>query len=237
MEFFELWEILEIDGNFGNVRVDIVKIFRSFKVVEEVLERGRVVVVLGFVGFYNGFRMIFGREGSDYIVVVFGKGLKVRVVLIMSGVDGIYMVDLRRVVLVRFIFFVFYDEFYVVLKVGMKVIYYGVIDVVRGIFIIFGRMRDWSIGIIVGYELFSLLILVYRVVGEEVVIIVVGVVEVLGFDGENGFELGIFLVRLIVLSVCLGSIFNFIYFWLIVDRISLLRVLFIICGGVSVGNV
>ncbi|WP_367884402.1 hypothetical protein [Thermococcus sp. JCM 11816] len=87
----------------------------------------------GFVGSYNGLRTTLGREGgSDYTAAVLGKGLKARAVLIMSGVDGIYTADPRRVVSARLIPFVSYDELYVASKAGMKAIHHGAIDVVRG---------------------------------------------------------------------------------------------------------
>lgn len=237
VELFEPWEIIETDGNFGNARVDITKTSQNLKVVEEALERGRVTVIPGFVGSYNGLRTTLGREGSDYTAAVLGKGLNAKAVLIMSSVDGIYTADPRRVVSARLIPFVSYDELYVASKARMKAIHHGAIDVVRGIPIIFGRTRNWSIGTIGGYESSSLPILVHKVNGEEAVITAVGVAEVPGFDGENGSELGIPLVRLTVPSARLGSTLNLIHFRLIADRISPPRALSIIRGGVSAGNV
>lgn len=238
-ELFEPWEIIETDGNFGNARVDITKTSQNLKVVEEALERGRVTVIPGFVGSYNGLRTTLGREGSDYTAAVLGKGLNAKAVLIMSSVDGIYTADPRRVVSARLIPFVSYDELYVASKAGMKAIHHGAIDVVRGIPIIFGRTRDWSIGTIAGYESSSLPILVHKVNGEEAVITAVGVSEIPGFETESGSERGIPWARIEVSTSRLGSTLNRLHLLLVGGRVNLPRTLSIVHErrGVSANNV
>ncbi|ALV62500.1 Aspartokinase [Thermococcus sp. 2319x1] len=228
VELFKPWEIIETDGNFGNANVDMGKTSRNLKVVGEALESGKVAVVPGFIGSYCGLRTTLGREGSDYTAAVLGEGLKARAVLIMSDVDGIYTADPRRVVSAKLIPFVSYEELYVASKAGMKAIHHGAIDVVRGIPIIFGRTRDWSMGTIAGYESSSLPILVHRINGEKAVITAVGVPEIPGFESENGSERGIPWARIEVPASRLGSTLNRLHLLLVSGRVNLPRTLSIV---------
>jgi len=89
------WSVFETDAVFGNATIQVVHVHG----IREVLSRGIVPIVPGFIGATGQGRLTtLGRGGSDYTAIALGVALGAdRVELYKAEVDGIYTADPQEV--------------------------------------------------------------------------------------------------------------------------------------------
>jgi len=172
--------LIETNGSFGNAKVDLKKTKDKIWIVEEILKRGRVPVITGFLGNFNGFRTTLGRGGSDYTASVLGRLLNARAVLIMSDVKGIYTADPKIVRDAKLIPFASYEEVSTASMLGMKALHERAVEPVKGkIPIILGKTNNQHLGTLISKINAGMPILTYKIINENLASIgVVGVSEV-----------------------------------------------------------
>ncbi|MBO8175520.1 MAG: aspartate kinase [Thermococcus sp.] len=163
----EPWDIIVTDGNFGNAEVDITKTRKLFDCVKDFMEDGKVPVIPGFIGGFQGFRTTLGRGGSDYTAVVAGICVKAKAVLIMSDVEGIYTADPKIVRETKLIPFVSYDEALIASKFGMKAIQWKAVKLAgeNEVPLLFGKTKGWWMGTLVSEKSSGIPIIAYKLEG------------------------------------------------------------------------
>lgn len=167
--------LIETDGNFGNAEVDLKKTKDKIWTIERLLKKGKIPVVTGFLGNFNGFRTTLGRGGSDYTASVLGYLLNARAVLIMSDVKGIYTADPRIVKNARIIPFISYEEALIASRLGMKALHERTIEPIKDrIPLILGKTSEWRLGTLISDISFKMPIITYRTFGDTAKIGVVG---------------------------------------------------------------
>ncbi|ADT83393.1 aspartate kinase [Thermococcus barophilus] len=171
--------LIETDGNFGNARVDLEKTKGNIWTIERLLEKGKIPVVTGFLGNFNGIRTTLGRGGSDYTASVLGYLLNARAVLIMSDVKGIYTADPRIVKNARIIPFISYEEALTASRLGMKALHERTIEPIKDrVPLILGKTSEWRLGTLVSDISFKMPIITYKTFRDTAEIGVVGAFHV-----------------------------------------------------------
>ncbi|MBO8173764.1 MAG: aspartate kinase [Thermococcus sp.] len=167
--------LIETNGNFGNAEVDLKKTKEKIWTIEKLLKTGRVPVVTGFLGNFNGLRTTLGRGGSDYTASVLGYLLNARAVLIMSDVKGIYTADPRIVKNARIIPFISYDEALIASRLGMKALHERTIEPIKDrVPLILGKTSEWKLGTLVSDISFKMPIITYKIFRDTAKIGVIG---------------------------------------------------------------
>ncbi|CAB49950.1 aspartate kinase [Pyrococcus abyssi] len=168
-------EFLIAKGEFGDAYINIQESKRRAGKLIRLIKSGVIPVIPGFYGNLNGFRVTFGRGGSDYSATALARILDSRCVLIMSDVEGIFTADPKLVPSARLIPYLSYEEIKVAAKLGMKALHWKAVDPVVGdIPIIFGKTKDWKFGTIVLNARSNFPIIVHRVREDFAEIFVVG---------------------------------------------------------------
>ncbi len=168
----EPWNVIQTDGNFGDAEVDITKTKKLFACVRDLMEDGKVPVIPGFIGGFQGFRTTLGRGGSDYTAVVAGICVEAKAVLIMSDVEGIYTADPKIVREARPIPFVSYDEALIASKFGMRAIQWKAVKLAseNEVPLLFGKTKGWWMGTLVSEESSGMPIIAYKLEIDHAII-------------------------------------------------------------------
>jgi|GEM_PF-2153 len=142
-EFIDASHIIKTDSTFGKANVDFGETEERMKIVKNTLEEGKVPVITGSLGEYNGFRTLLGRGSSDYTATVIASLINAQAVIKISDVEGIYTTDPKIVRNARLLPFVSYEEALTVSKFGMKTLHEKTIEPVKGkIPIILGKIDN-----------------------------------------------------------------------------------------------
>ncbi|USH00019.1 aspartate kinase [Thermococcus argininiproducens] len=179
-EVVDALHVIKTDDNFGNAAVDFSGTAKRIKLIEKLLNEGKVPVVTGFLGGYKGLRTTLGRGGSDYTATILGSLLEARAVLIMSDVRGIYTADPRIVKDAKLLPFVSYEEALNASALGMRALHEKSICPVMGrLPVILGKTDSYRLGTFVSDISAEVPILTYKPVNENFACIgVVGLREV-----------------------------------------------------------
>ncbi len=160
--------IIEAYGRFGNAEVDLRRTAKRIWLLKRILKKGKVPVVTGFLGNYNGFRTTLGRGGSDYTATIIASLLNAKAVAIMSDVNGIYTADPRLVKDVLIIPFVSYEEALMASRLGMKALHERTIEpVMNRLPLILGKTSEWKLGTLISGISSKLPIIVHRIVNTS----------------------------------------------------------------------
>jgi len=178
-EFIDRSCMIKTDSTFGNANVDFGETGKRMKMVKNTLEEGKVPVIAGFLGDYNGFRTLLGRGGSDYTATVIASLINAQAVMKISDVEGIYTTDPKIVRNARLLPFVSYEEALTVSKFGMKTLHEKTIEPVNGrIPIILGKIDngELEVGTLISSIPAKRPILTYKFLNDKFAIIgIVGI--------------------------------------------------------------
>lgn len=182
-EAIDAFHVVKTDGSFGSARVDFPKTAKRVKILERMLNEGKVPVVTGFLGSYRGFRTTLGRGGSDYTATVLGSLLGSRAVLIMSDVRGIYSADPKVVRDAKLIPFVSYDEALIASTLGMRALHKRAIGPVRDrLPVILGKTNGHRLGTLISDISAGVPILTHKILNDDFACIGVVGLEKVNFN-------------------------------------------------------
>ncbi len=117
--------VVGTDDRFGGARLDRARTRANAQaVIRPLLDRGRTVVVTGFIGHApDGSTTTLGRGGSDYSATILGAALDADEVQIWTDVPGVLSADPRQVASARVVPQISYEEAQELAHFGAKVLH------------------------------------------------------------------------------------------------------------------
>ncbi len=117
--------VIGTDDRFGGARLDRARTrANALAIIRPLLDRGRTVVVTGFIGHApDGSTTTLGRGGSDYSATILGAALDADEVQIWTDVPGVLSADPRKVANARVVPQISYEEAQELAHFGAKVLH------------------------------------------------------------------------------------------------------------------
>ena len=117
--------VVGTDDRYGGARLDRARTRANAQaIIRPLLDRGRTVVVTGFIGHApDGSTTTLGRGGSDYSATIFGAALDADEVQIWTDVPGVLSADPRQVAQARVVPQISYEEAQELAHFGARVLH------------------------------------------------------------------------------------------------------------------
>ena len=94
--YCDLWPIIT-DSNYLEAKIDFKKTNEKIQNLKEILNKGIVPVICGFLGKSGSQLTTLGRGGSDITAFLIGECLNAEEVIIVTDVDGVLSTDPRKI--------------------------------------------------------------------------------------------------------------------------------------------